>query len=355
MAARLKHPKVGEEFNPRDDYPGMDGTRIPYGLAAFPGVSWTAKGLYGHWRHRGGPTGNCFPSIQDAANGIGLTGNKAARHKAVQRAAKELVDAKLVRLEMRTRENGQRTTNRVIFLWHPCFEISDVALDKFVPYPQDAAVQTVLDKPVQRYRTRVSRQEEATIKPHHQTSTNETSNQERCSLSASPARAFPETEPRVSNSDFSDDDDSLRGPWASADEELKAIFRHKAGEQIPIFLLDQIRADLVSNGVEMADFVAEIRKHLKGNWLNPPAFIRSRSKGFRKLTRTVAPMTAAEAEAKRIAAEEAGYRCALCGSRKRGEGLMMAEGNMIACACASPEYVAHQIERGVLKAAGAAA
>jgi len=107
-------------------------------------------------------------------------------------------------------------------------------------------------------------------------------------------------------------------------------------------VLSSIRSNLELTLVSMDDFVVEVRKHAKNDWRNPPGFLRDLSKRFRAKTRSAsAPVTAAEAEDKN-------YRCELCSSRARGEGVILAaNGKTAPCSCASPEYIARQQARGV--------
>jgi hypothetical protein len=72
-----------------------------------------------------------------------------------------------------------------------------------------------------------------------------------------------------------------RKQFASPDDELKAIFRAKAGEPITISVRDSIRVTLEVNQVSMEDFVTEVRKHVANDWRNPAGFLRDLSKRFR--------------------------------------------------------------------------
>jgi hypothetical protein len=129
--------------------------------------------------------------------------------------------------------------------------------------------------------------------------------------------------------------------YASPEDELKAIFLKKAGGPITIAVLDAIRVNLEFNGVSFGEFVAEARKHIGGEWRNPPGFLRDLSKRFRAKTRSAAaPVTATESAVNN-------YRCDVCGSTIPGHGARLIEGKPAPCSCASPEYIAHQRARGV--------
>jgi hypothetical protein len=145
--------------------------------------------------------------------------------------------------------------------------------------------------------------------------------------------------------DNGDDEEENPGePYASPDDELKAIYLAKAGEPMTVAVLDAIRLNLELNQVSMSDFVAEVRKHARNLWRNPAGFLRDLSKRFRAKTRPAsAPVTAAEAE-------KAEYRCPSCGSSVRGEGAIFgANGKITPCSCASAEYIARKRERGIFE------
>jgi hypothetical protein len=139
--------------------------------------------------------------------------------------------------------------------------------------------------------------------------------------------------------DDSDEPPGVR--YASPEDELKAIYQSKTGEEIAIALLDAIRLDLDTNGATMAEYLAEVRKHLRGDWHNPPGFLRDRSKRFRARTVTAGPpVTAAEAAVR-------DYKCPLCHSRVPGEGAILRDGKYAPCTCAANEWVAAMRASGV--------
>ena len=138
-----------------------------------------------------------------------------------------------------------------------------------------------------------------------------------------------------------DDESKPEVRYASPDDELKAIFLAKAGESITVEVLDAIRVNLGNLGVDMSEFVVEVRKHVGNQWRNPPGFLRDLSKRIRGKNQAAgSPVTEAEAAARN-------YRCGICGSRTPGGGARLVDGKAIPCSCASPEWVAHQRTRGV--------
>ena len=138
------------------------------------------------------------------------------------------------------------------------------------------------------------------------------------------------------------DDDASGSLYASLEDELKAIYEAKAGGPITIDLLDAIRTNLEFAGVAMSDYVAEVKKHMRNTWRNPPGFLRDLSRRFRaKTSVSPGPVTAAKAAVKN-------YRCPLCSSRVHGEGAVLSsEGKPVPCACATPEWIERQRARGV--------
>ena len=107
-----------------------------------------------------------------------------------------------------------------------------------------------------------------------------------------------------------DEGEAPETPYASSEDELKAIYHSRSGEPITIDLLSSIRSNLELTLVTMDDFVLEVRKHVRNDWRNPPGFLFDLSKRFRAKTRPAsAPVTAAEAE-------EKNYRCLICSSRE---------------------------------------
>jgi hypothetical protein len=141
-----------------------------------------------------------------------------------------------------------------------------------------------------------------------------------------------------------DDGKTPEEGYASPEDELKALFLKKAGEPITIAVLDAIRVNLGLNGVSPGEFVAEVRKHISGQWRNPAGFLRDLSKRFRARTRAASdPVTAAEAE-------QRSYQCSICHSRVRGQGAVLDDDrNEVPCVCASLEWIERQRARGLFR------
>lgn len=148
----------------------------------------------------------------------------------------------------------------------------------------------------------------------------------------------------AASSQKGDDADENPGVgYASPEDELKAIYQAKAKESITTELLHSISANLELSGVSLGDFVVEVRKHTQNAWRNPPGFLRDLSKRFRAKTRQASsPLTMAEVNAKN-------YQCSVCHSKTPGEGAVLIAGKSVPCECASPEYIARQLERGLFE------
>jgi hypothetical protein len=176
--------------------------------------------------------------------------------------------------------------------------------------------------------------EEKRTEPDGTDGAREQSTTERSDAHSGVGSNFPE------NGD--DEGEHPEDPYASPEDELKAIYQSKSGEPITIDLLSSIRSNLELTLISMDDFVLEVRKHARNDWRNPPGFLRDLSKRFRAKTRPAgAPVTEAQAE-------ESNYRCPRCSSRVRGEGVIFdASGTTAPCSCASLEYIARQRARGV--------
>jgi hypothetical protein len=142
------------------------------------------------------------------------------------------------------------------------------------------------------------------------------------------------------------DDDEKPKTYTDPTEELKAIYQAQAGEPITIAVLVGIQETIELKGVSMADFVSKIRKHTGNKWRNPAGFLRDKANKFKAETTPAAP------SAKRLdVVVPRENKCELCGCQ-RGAGLVLKDRKPVACACATPEYVARMVASGVLVAGG---
>ena len=73
-------------------------------------------------------------------------------------------------------------------------------------------------------------------------------------------------------------DDDARGAtqsasYASSEDELRDIYRTKAGAEMSRDLLNRIRETCELRGVPLADFIEELRPHIPNAWRNPAGFL----------------------------------------------------------------------------------
>ncbi|MBZ5677108.1 MAG: helix-turn-helix domain-containing protein [Acidobacteriia bacterium] len=318
--------KIGEPFNPRRLFIGI---WIPEQLAATKLISPSAKLVYGHLARRAGENGHCFPSRKDIGEHTGI------QERQVVRVLKELVDAQFIRIVPRSDDSGRRTSNEYEFLWHEILigpEGEGVIHDTLGGVTNDTGR---VSPPTPTRVSRLTPLEERT-KNHHQQK-REPGKEKSVQYSSSPPAVPKAQSPIPSRAD----DDETAERYASAEDELKAIFEEKAGARITIDVLDAIRGNLADRGVSIERFVEEVRSHKAGNWKNPPGFLRNLSRTVRTRTAVAGPpVTAAEAA-------DRDYQCPHCQSRKRGQGAVLVDGKPAPCGCASAEYIQKQIERGV--------
>jgi len=137
-------------------------------------------------------------------------------------------------------------------------------------------------------------------------------------------------------------DENPKSHYASAEDEMKAIYAAKAGKPITAHLLRAIQENLEVAGVTSSEFVAEIRTHVQNNWRNPAGFVRDLSKRFRSKTRVASdPVTMADAVAR-------DYQCPKCFSSIPGEGIVLdSNDQLVPCVCASADYILRQRTLGV--------
>lgn len=108
-------PKVeGEAFIPFQAFSKVVVT--PLGLLAAKHVSPMAKNVYALLSRFAGTNGECFPSMETIANGVGCS----TRH--AKNLVKELIDAGL----LRSKRGGSGKSNRYVFPWRDWLETPEV-------------------------------------------------------------------------------------------------------------------------------------------------------------------------------------------------------------------------------------
>ncbi|HLM98722.1 MAG TPA: helix-turn-helix domain-containing protein [Bryobacteraceae bacterium] len=391
----------GEPFNPHKLFIGLF---IPVSLASSQTISSTAKLAWAHLARRAGNDCRCFPSRRDIAGQLGISETH------VKRILAELESAALIRRIPRHEESGRQRSNRYEFLWHPMFTDSlkgegheDVPLPVEQPKSHREGHRNVplegrKGGPGQRHQNGPHeghpngpplREKEEETSP----SSSERSRREKPSQDSTPASESQNERPSKRSSSGPDDDENpsakkadavaaratirrtsgeslgpvqvrelqeaertIRGEvnrneskaesetWASPQDELRAILKSKLGESVCIDDWDWIEEQIECRGIDWMAFVSEIRRHAANNWCNPVGFVKSRVKKFHaRIARTAVPRTKGEVD-------EANYKCPICHSRKRGEGVRLIEGQLVPCECASPEYIEQQTKRGTFAA-----
>ncbi len=302
---------------------------VPESIAASTLLSRTAKLCYGHLVRRAGKKARCWPSYRDIAKSIGVGERQAMR------ALKELTEANLIRPTPRREKTGRQTSNEYEFLWGPILQGEGDNYDTLPPDRSDIGRVTNMTPPGVTDMTPL----EVSNRNHHQ----EKNTKRKTPWSSSIGKGNSEPKPDASlNENPESDDDSTRNEYASAKDELKAIFQAKTGTPIRVNDLDAIESTLVAAGVTWEAFAAEVRRHAWDRLKNPVGFLKDLSKKFRTKTQPAsAPVTTAEAVAR-------DYRCPKCFSKTPGEGSRMENGKPVPCECASPEHIEYLRARGIV-------
>jgi hypothetical protein len=120
-----------------------------------------------------------------------------------------------------------------------------------------------------------------------------------------------------------DDDDKPQASQAydTPEDEIRAIFRSKTGEEISRDLLNRISEMCELRCVPLSRYVEELRLHVPNSWKNPGGFLPAFARNFKSRARGSA--TAQQASGSLIAKEWS--RCAKC----RGIGTV----NAVYCDC----------------------
>lgn len=81
-----------------------------------------------------------------------------------------------------------------------------------------------------------------------------------------------------------DDDEKTKTPepttYASPEDEIRAIYRSKAGQEISRDLLNRISDECELRGVRLSRFVDELRPHIPNHWKNPGGFLTAFARRF---------------------------------------------------------------------------
>lgn len=329
-----KPPIPGDAFNPRRVFRGI-GALVPERVAASTELSMTAKLCYGHLVRRAGERDQCWPSIRDIAQHIGVS----ERH--AMRALEELKDAELIRSAPRNDPSGRQTSNVYEFTWGPILQREGDKSDTLLPVKTDRGRASNLT------RSGVSQTAplESSIRNQHRRTSTERNHRipDAPTLPDTPiGSASNQRSTHKASSQELPTDDLEQQVYASGKEEVKAI-ASRAGVSFRARDLDEIESHLISKGVSWEHFASEARTHSWGRIKNPIGFLKSLAKRFKLLTRpATAPVTAAEAV-------DQNYQCPTCNSRVKGEGAILIDGKFQPCPCASQDYIDRQRARGLFE------
>ena len=324
-----KLPLPNQPFAPRNVFRGI-GALVPESIAASKGLSMTAKLCYGHLVRRAGKNARCWPSYRDIAKSIGVGDRQAMR------ALKELTEVNLIRLIARRDKTERQTSNEYEFIWGSILQGEGDKYDTLPPDKSDRVGVTNMTPTGVTDMTPL----EVSNRNHHQEKNTERKNPRGNATAKGCSKPKRNASP---NQNPKPDDDSKPTEFATAKDELKAIFQAKAGVAIRVSDLDAIESTLAGVGVTWEVFVAEVRGHAWDRVKNPVGFLKHFAQKFRAKTQPAsAPVTAAEAAAR-------DYKCPKCFTKKRGEGAVLVACKWVPCECASPEYIAHQRERGLFE------
>ena len=251
------------------------------------------------------------------------------------RALKELAAANLIRPIPRREKSGRQTSNEYEFLWGPILRGEGDKYDTLPPDKSDRGRVTPMTPSGVTEMTPL----EVSNRNHHQ----EKNKERKKPWSDSTGKGcFAIEQGSSPNENRDSDDDAKRTEYASAKDELKALYQAKTGSAIRVNDLDAIESNLVAGGVTWEAFMDEVRRHAWKRVTNPVGFLKNFSKTFRLKTQAAsAPVTAAEAAA-------GDYKCPKCFSRTPGEGAVPSQGGkLVPCECAGPDYIERQRARGI--------
>ena len=107
-------PQVGQPFNP---YKVFTGIHLPNALLKYPGLSLSAKVVWGRLAQYAGHDGKCHPKIDTIAEEVALSGRQ------VKNLLNELVEQGfLFKIKPSGQQRLMHFPDDYVFLWHECLE-----------------------------------------------------------------------------------------------------------------------------------------------------------------------------------------------------------------------------------------
>ncbi len=153
---------------------------------------------------------------------------------------------------------------------------------------------------------------------------------QRTVVEAEPTPA-PET-PKPKPNSLKADDEKPTPPeaktYASPKDELRAIYREKAGEEISTEVENRFWGDIEIRNVTRLEAIAELRKHTPNHWKNPAGFLTTFARTIRSKMPNVVPVML-------VAEPQKAERCPTC----KGCGVASWEPNTY-CSC----RMGHELE-----------
>jgi hypothetical protein len=122
------------------------------------------------------------------------------------------------------------------------------------------------------------------------------------------------SKPIHSNSD--DDEPKNRQSYAVPEDELRSIYRNKAGQEISRDLLNRISETCELRGVSMSRFLDELQPHVPNHWKNPAGFLTDFARKFKS---KVSGSATAQTSVSALTVKES-PRCAKCRGIGRVDG-----------------------------------
>lgn len=248
--------------------------QIPLWMMRDGALSQSAKLTYGRLKLYAGANGRCFPKHETLAREVCLSPRR------LRDVLTELRCAGLV--------EWTRTRSSCVFTFPDRQKAASLSGGKRPTRPEEN----------RRSRSAEKCQQKRSIENHHQKRRIEKKT-ERNSAKTNPL-ATPEERRKPDFDSLRVDDEKPKDEHrpavcVSPEEELRAIYREKAGVEISLDVERRIWEELERRDVRRADFIEELRKHVQNAWRNPAGFLTDFARKFGTVS-TPEPRTLAAPE-----------------------------------------------------------
>ena len=239
-----------------DNARGLEFVPITYSVFRDDTLSASAKLAHGRLKLYAGQDGRCYPSHQTLAREVCLSSRR------LRDVLRELREAGLITWT-RTRGSNHYTV----------FPERQKTASQTGGELHTRVAENCLSRPAENCRQKRS------IENHHQKRGIEIKNLRRPRKHSEPTRKFVK-EPQEPVLDASkSDDEKFKVPkptlYGNPEDELKAIFRAKAGVEIAPDVERRFWHSVELRGVSRTACIAELRKHAGNVWQNPAGFVTS--------------------------------------------------------------------------------